>query len=237
MKRYINSFFITSLLYLVFGVVFIYFLTDIKIEPKIEPQVTKISLNSVELVQKKTQKPIKKVLEPIAKPVVEKVVEKPAPKVVKKVEKIVEKPTPKPIEDVAKEEAITPVEPKIEQTQQEKVATIANEAKEKVEPTEPIVDINAENDYLAKVRERIDKCKVYPKAAKRLKQHGKVLVSFDIKRDGTIKNIKIIESSSYVKLDEASIKLLQKIASFEPIPLTISRAVWNIQVPIVYQYN
>ena len=96
---------------------------------------------------------------------------------------------------------------------------------------------NLESEYLAKVKNKIEKNKVYPKVAKRLNQTGKVIVSFDILKDGKITNIKIIHKSKFEKLDEASIELLTNIGFFEAIPNELNKTVWNIQIPINYQIN
>ena len=96
---------------------------------------------------------------------------------------------------------------------------------------------NLESEYLAKVKNKIEKNKVYPKVAKRLNQTGKVIVSFDILKDGKITNIKIIDKSKFEKLDEASIELLTNIEFFEAIPNELNKTVWNIQIPINYQIN
>lgn len=92
-------------------------------------------------------------------------------------------------------------------------------------------------EYLAKVKNKIEKNKVYPKVAKRLNQTGKVIVSFDILKDGKVTNIKIINKSKFEKLDEASIELLTNIGFFEAIPNELNKTVWNIQIPINYQIN
>ena len=83
----------------------------------------------------------------------------------------------------------------------------------------------------------VGKNKVYPKIAQKLNQTGKVLVSFDILKDGKVINIKIIQNSKFEKLDEASVELLTNIGFFEAIPSELNKTVWNIQIPINYQIN
>ena len=56
-----------------------------------------------------------------------------------------------------------------------------------------------ETKYLAKVRATIEKNKIYPKAAKRLNQTGKVNVNFDILKSGEIRNVKVLGKSSFAK--------------------------------------
>ena len=237
MKRYLNSFFITSFLYLLFGIVFVYAINEIKIESKKEEIITKISLNSV-AVQKVEEVIEKPIIEQKPEEVIEKVVEKPAPKKIEK--KIVEKPKKieKPIEKVV-DKPIENISEKVVENVVETPAPAPKESKaEVVAPTVNKAELdNLENIYLSKVKAKIEKNKTYPKAAKKLNQTGKVLVSFDILKDGKIINIRIIKNSNFEKLDSASIELLTNIGFFEAIPNELNKTVWNIQIPINYQIN
>ena len=222
MKRYLNSFFITSFLYSMVGAIFLYAMSEIKIEPKKEEIITKISLNSV-AVQKIEKKIVEPIIEQKPEPVIEKIVEKPAPKVI---EKIVEKPVEKVAEKTEKSIEENPV---VTQTTPNTNPVIESISKAQID--------SIEDAYLSKVKAKIEKNKVYPKIAKRLNQTGKVVVSFDILKDGKVINIRIIQNSKFEKLDEASIELLTKIGFFEAIPNELNKTVWNIQIPINYQIN
>ena len=238
MKRYLNSFFITSFLYSMVGAIFLYAMSEIKIEPKKEEIITKISLNSV-AVQKIEKKIVEPIIEQKPEPVIEKIVEKPAPKVIekpKKLEKVVKKEKPiekiveKPVEKVAeKTEKSIEENPVVTQTTPNTNPVIESISKAQID--------SIEDAYLSKVKAKIEKNKVYPKIAKRLNQTGKVVVSFDILKDGKVINIRIIQNSKFEKLDEASIELLTKIGFFEAIPNELNKTVWNIQIPINYQIN
>ena len=245
MKRYLNSFFITSFLYLLFGIVFVYAINEIKIESKKEEIITKISLNSV-AVQKVEEVIEKPIIEQKPEEVIEKLVEKPAPKKIekkivekpKKIEKPIEKVVEKPIEKVV-DKPIENISEKVVENVVETPAPAPKESKaEVVAPTVNKAELdNLENIYLSKVKAKIEKNKTYPKAAKKLNQTGKVLVSFDILKDGKIINIRIIKNSNFEKLDSASIELLTNIGFFEAIPNELNKTVWNIQIPINYQIN
>lgn len=254
MNRYLESFLITSFVYLAIGFAFLYAINDIKIEPKKEETITKISLSSVSIAEPVPQQvvaeptPPEPVVEKIPEPIIEKVVEKPKPK---KIEKKVEKPKPikkpleKPVEKIVKKEPpkeMKPVE-KVVETEAVVENTNPTPSVSKATPVPSVPQISAqqkasiEDAYLARIKAKIEKNKVYPRSAKRLKQTGKVIISFDILKDGTIKNVKIVEKSKFAKLDLASIELLLKIASFEAIPLELNKTVWNISVPINYSIN
>ena len=243
MKRYLNSFFITSFLYLSIALIFINVINDVSFETKKEEEsITKISLNSVaiqkvEEVAKEVEKQI------VPEPIIEKIVEKPAPKVIEKPKKVEKKivKQEKQIEKVVEKTPEKVVEKETENIEKMAVAE-QNEISTK---QESIIQSNSNNErnknleseYLAKVKNKIEKNKVYPKVAKRLNQTGKVIVSFDILKDGKITNIKIIHKSKFEKLDEASIELLTNIGFFEAIPNELNKTVWNIQIPINYQIN
>ena len=244
MKRYLNSFFITSFIYLILAVMFINVISEISLETKKEEEesITKISLNSVAIQKvEEVTKEIEKEIVP--EPIIEKIVEKPAPKVIEKPKKVEKKivKQEKPIEKVVEKPA-----PKVVEKENENIEKMAvAEQNEISTKQESIIQSNSNNErnknleseYLAKVKNKIEKNKVYPKVAKRLNQTGKVIVSFDILKDGKITNIKIIHKSKFEKLDEASIELLTNIGFFEAIPNELNKTVWNIQIPINYQIN
>ena len=234
MKRYLNSFFITSFLYLGLGIVLLQTINKIKIEPKKEEIITKISLNniSIQKIQEKKEEPI---VEQKPKPAVEKIIEKP-----KNIEKIVQKQ--KIIEKPIKEIKSNQEEKVLEETKNiVKENPVVEETITKEIPIEQTLNKaqiqSIEDAYLSKVKAKIEKNKVYPKIAKKLNQTGKVLVSFDILKDGKIINIRIIQNSKFEKLDEASVELLTNIGFFEAIPSELNKTVWNIQIPINYQIN
>jgi len=227
MNRYLNSFFITSGVYFIAAFFLFFVFADMLITPPAKEEiVTKISLNSVSIVEPQP------VVEPTPEPIVEPqpVIEKPKPvknkpekpkkEHKKPVEKIVQK------EEVAEVVAAVPPPPKTEPKEEVSAPTMNQNQIDTIE-----------TKYLAKVRATIEKNKIYPKAAKRLNQTGKVNVNFDILKSGEIRNVKVLGKSSFAKLDEASIELLIKISNFDEIPEELKKSVWNVTIPIDYSIN
>ncbi|MFX4267607.1 TonB family protein [Aliarcobacter butzleri] len=227
MNRYLNSFFITSGVYFIAAFFLFFVFADMLITPPAKEEiVTKISLNSVSIVEPQP------VVEPTPEPIVEPqpIIEKPKPvknkpekpkkEHKKPVEKIVQK------EEVAEVVAAVPPPPKTEPKEEVSAPTISQNQIDTIE-----------TKYLAKVRATIEKNKIYPKAAKRLNQTGKVNVNFDILKNGEIRNVKVLGKSSFAKLDEASIELLIKISNFDEIPEELKKSVWNVTIPIDYSIN
>ncbi|WP_201523444.1 energy transducer TonB [Aliarcobacter butzleri] len=227
MNRYLNSFFITSGVYFIAAFFLFFVFADMLITPPAKEEiVTKISLNSVSIVEPQP------VVEPTPEPIVEPqpVIEKPKP--VKNKPEKPKKEHKKPVEKIVQKEEVTEV-----------VAAVPPPTKTppKEEVSAPTINQNQidtiETKYLAKVRATIEKNKIYPKAAKRLNQTGKVNVNFDILKSGEIKNVKVLGKSSFAKLDEASIELLIKISNFDEIPEELKKSVWNVTIPIDYSIN
>lgn len=227
MNRYLNSFFITSGVYFIAAFFLFFVFADMLITPPAKEEiVTKISLNSVSIVEPQP------VVEPTPEPIVEPqpVIEKPKP--VKNKPEKPKKEHKKPVEKVVQKEEVTEI-----------VAAVPPPPKTepKEEVSAPSINQNQidtiETKYLAKVRATIEKNKIYPKAAKRLNQTGKVNVNFDILKNGEIRNVKVLGKSSFAKLDEASIELLIKISNFDEIPEELKKSVWNVTIPIDYSIN
>lgn len=227
MNRYLNSFFITSGVYFIAAFFLFFVFADMLITPPAKEEiVTKISLNSVSIVEPQP------VVEPTPEPIVEPqpVIEKPKP--VKNKPEKPKKEHKKPVEKVVQKEEVAEV-----------VAAVPPPTKTppKEEVSAPSINQNQidtiETKYLAKVRATIEKNKIYPKAAKRLNQTGKVNVNFDILKNGEIRNVKVLGKSSFAKLDEASIELLIKISNFDEIPEELKKSVWNVTIPIDYSIN
>ncbi|MCT7537445.1 TonB family protein [Aliarcobacter butzleri] len=226
MNRYLNSFFITSGVYFIAAFFLFFVFADMLITPPAKEEiVTKISLNSVSIVEPQP------VIEPTPEPIVEPqpVIEKPKP--VKNKPEKPKKEHKKPVEKIVQKEEVT------------EVAAVPPLTKTppKEEVSAPSINQNQidtiETKYLAKVRATIEKNKIYPKAAKRLNQTGKVNVNFDILKSGEIRNVKVLGKSSFAKLDEASIELLIKISNFDEIPEELKKSVWNVTIPIDYSIN
>lgn len=208
-----------------------------KLVSEVQPTITKFSVKKVVLKKKEIKKaeqkkeikklvkpkPIKKEMQKIVKnskkkvpkeKIIKKEIEKQVKKVEKKIEKIVKKEIPKLI------------------------PTITKKIHRKVVPKKDIISTSTrnliKNEYLSKLRKEIEKNKIYPKRAKRLKQQGKVVVSFILSKNGEIKNINLENASNFKRLNKAALELLEKIAKFEPIPKELEKNNWKIEIPINY---
>ncbi|MEA1955557.1 MAG: energy transducer TonB [Campylobacterota bacterium] len=213
MNRYTLSLIITTVIYILLGLS-IWFLLSLEI-PKDKPheKIIKIKIIKPKKVEtKEIKKPeVKPALEPKPKivpkvkpkPVLKpkaKVIPKPKPKVVPKPKaKVIPKPKPK----------VVPKPKPVLKPKTETKEVVKQVVKEKVYEKiieEDFTDIDIA--FTKKVRENIIKNKKYPRSAIRRNIQGIVKVIFDIKRDGSISNIRIDTDSKI--LEKATRKSLNK---------------------------
>ena len=237
--RYLNSFFITTILYLIASFFLFYVFADTLVEEK-KPEEVKISIKQMMTQQEPT--PIQPTSEPLSEatpppePVIEKKMDKPKKErkhenehVKHEHKKPIKEPIVNKVQDVVEiKSEVAPISQPIQKDSGEEVVK---------KQINSVQTENIEAAYLSKIRHHIEKNKTYPKTAKRLNQTGKVYVTFIITKDGRIKNCKIEKSSQFDSLDEASLEILTKIANFEAIPEELNKDSWEITVPIVYQIS
>ncbi len=173
--------------------------------------------------------------------VVEKII---VPPVIIKPPKIVKKPIKKKKKKIVKKKRIKKPTPKPEPKLIEEYVEIVEKVQEPIvqEPvSEPIAMISSstiqdiQESYLSKLRAVIERHKRYPRSAKRLRQEGIVRVEFEIRKDGRIFHSRILEGSRYKKLNRATLKILEDIGAFAPIPKELGKNSWKINVPIAYK--
>jgi len=92
----------------------------------------------------------------------------------------------------------------------------------------------ASSDYQAKILAILQQNKQYPRAARRRKQEGTVLVEFVIASNGELLENTMIQSSGHSRLDDAAMKMLKSSAPFPPFPSDISQPWIRLQVPVVF---
>ncbi|UFH59023.1 energy transducer TonB [Sulfurovum mangrovi] len=232
--RFLFSFLVTSISYIVVGFSLFYFSQTTNISD------TKSSLNTIELtVQAFQPQVIEKEPEPIKEETPEpeeKVEETPLPEPEPEVEqpKPVEIPKPKPLPK--KEESKKPEPPKEKaKVKKEKPKKHVKKSTKKCSPAEKRSALksskkqrssaNEKNLFLAKVRDRINRNKSYPRVAKRRGMQGSVEVNFTILPNGHVSAIavsgsrvfhtsakKAVEKAFPVSVKNIPMKLPEKVS-------------------------
>lgn len=89
--------------------------------------------------------------------------------------------------------------------------------------------------FLAQVRQRIDRFKHYPYAARRRQVEGRVTVRFVIHPDGTVDGLQVIKSSASSLLDEAAVKAVRDAAPFPGFPRDVLAHPLAVEIGLVFE--
>ncbi len=241
--RYLNSFFLTVLIYVSIATLFLFANPFEKFQSEKKDE-KKIRLNYVQIVkpipEKKVQENQTKAKELVVEKKVKKVITKPRkiePKKIVKAkvkEKIVKKVEKKKIVKKTKKEIVKNIPKKINKpknTPIEKVVT--KQIKIPINPTPLKKVVNYEEDFLANhlhmIKKEIQKNIMYSKRARKLKIEGKVLVEFCLTKSGEIKRVKTLKGHKL--LQKSTIEAIYSAsANFPKVQKTIT-----IRVPIEYR--
>jgi protein TonB len=82
------------------------------------------------------------------------------------------------------------------------------------------------------IKDRILKNVHYPEAARRMSWEGKVVVSFVVKLDGSVTDIKVNQSSGVLVLDKNACETVARTAPFPKPPIPA-----QLIIPLVYRLN
>ncbi len=241
--RYLNSFFLTVLIYVSIATLFLFANPFEKFQSEKKDE-KKIRLNYVQIVkpipEKKVQENQTKAKELVVEKKVKKVITKPRkiePKKIVKAkvkEKIVKKVEKKKIVKKTKKEIVKNIPKKINKpknTPIEKVVT--KQIKKPINPTPIKKVVNYEEDFLTNhlhmIKKEIQKNIMYSKRARKLKIEGKVLVEFCLTKSGEIKRVKTLKGHKL--LQKSTIEAIYSAsANFPKVQKTIT-----IRVPIEYR--
>nr|WP_314522702.1 energy transducer TonB [uncultured Campylobacter sp.] len=89
---------------------------------------------------------------------------------------------------------------------------------------------SAGDERFSKIQRAIQKHHKYPKRAQKMRHQGVVEVSFVFKKDGSVRDVKVIKSSGFETLDEAAVELINRAAPDFP---TLDRD-YVIKIPVKY---
>ena len=181
-------------------------------------------------------KPIEKP-KPVEKPKpIEKPVEKPKP-IEKPVEKPVKTPEPEPEQQVAQATPPAQPSPPTPTPPAPQPSPAPSKTSSNLPPSgaETVGEFNfatsAGDERFSKIQKAIQKHHKYPKRAQKMRHQGIVEVSFLYKKDGTVRDVKVIKSSGYETLDEAAVELINRAAPDFP---TLDRD-YVIKIPVSYK--
>lgn len=142
--------------------------------------------------------------------------------------------------EIPKEKIKTPIQEQTnkieEQTFETKNSSVNNTSSE---TKTPITQINFDeqkyiNEYSTKLRAEINKNKEYPNISKKLKEEGKVIISFKVLRNGQFTNIRVDISSGIERLDKAALNALYETKEFESFGSNINNEYLDFILPLEF---
>ncbi len=90
------------------------------------------------------------------------------------------------------------------------------------------------NKYISELREEINKNKSYPNISKRLKEQGKILISFRVLKNGVFTNVTVIKSSNYQRLDYAALDAIYITKEFRAFDKEINKEYLDLELPLEF---
>lgn len=91
------------------------------------------------------------------------------------------------------------------------------------------------SSYLSSIRSKIAQNRYRSRIAKRLKQKGRVVVSFTISNRNQISNINILRPSNSKQLNFSAIKTIEQIDSIPSIPKELDLSELTVDIEITYE--
>lgn len=88
--------------------------------------------------------------------------------------------------------------------------------------------------YLYELRQLIQQKKIYPSLSRKMGETGKVIVTLELLKDGTIRDVKIKDTSPFSRLNQAALATVTQVAKYKPIPDAIDEQQLSVEIPIQF---
>ncbi|MFV8818826.1 energy transducer TonB [Haliea sp. E17] len=97
----------------------------------------------------------------------------------------------------------------------------------------------ADAAYLLDWRQRLEAVgnKYYPEASVRYGMYGNLKLLVAIRSDGSLEDVKVLESSGYAVLDEAAIKIVRMAAPYSPFPDELAATTDMLEIVRTWQFQ
>lgn len=142
----------------------------------------------------------------------------------------IKKITPAPLKKIVKK-IIKPVKKVVKKINQPKPSQ-----KQQAAQTVKQDSINDEiRSYIQKITRLINQQKSYPRISRINREEGIVRVKITINRSGQVNSHFINQSSTYERLNEASLEAIQRAAPFPSLPASYNASQIQIEVPINFK--
>ncbi len=99
------------------------------------------------------------------------------------------------------------------------------------------IEFTSAGEYFEMLNLRIDRHKRYPERAKSRRIEGRVKVEFALSANGTLSNVKVIQSSRNQNLDAAAVEAVQNAAPFPRPPSFLFKAPVKLRISILFELS
>ena len=91
------------------------------------------------------------------------------------------------------------------------------------------------SNYMGRIASRLHRQKRYPRAAQRKKIQGTVVVSFTIRRNGSVAGVRLARRSGHAVLDQEVLAMVRRASPFPPFPANAGRNAITVTVPVSFR--
>jgi len=92
-------------------------------------------------------------------------------------------------------------------------------------------------DYINTIYKKIIDAVYYPQDAKNAGWQGTTKLSLNINYDGTLKEVKLLQSSGYRILDEAALETVYRQAPYPTLPEQVQQDELRVEIPVAFRNN
>lgn len=165
-----------------------------------------------------------------------KVKEQPKKEIIKESQKTLQKKEPikekNPIQKPLLEEKV--IDENLKEIEKEEIKAPEPKISEKQNNEQKIKELKYIESYASRLREEINKNKKYPTMSKKLKEEGRVIISFKVLNNGQFENISIKLSSNKERLDKAALNALYDTKEFEAFDKSIKKDFLEFNLPLEF---
>lgn len=91
---------------------------------------------------------------------------------------------------------------------------------------------SAVDDYLARLSRHLSRFYEYPRRARRLRQEGTPVITFEFRRDGSLVGHSLREESGHTLLDKAALAMLKQATPLPPVPDDMAGRTFSYALPV-----
>ncbi len=91
--------------------------------------------------------------------------------------------------------------------------------------------------YFLKLKRQIEGVWNYPKESRLRGEQGELLLVFTLTSDGNLQEVKLLQPSGYVRLDDEAVRAIKVAAPFSPFPSTWELDRLNIKAVFLYKFG